>query len=169
MTHICRVCSVILYLLNLGGTTLWLSQDAGCCAVNAVFVKQWAVKAAWILTSLSGQTVAPLNPVAKKRGRSIAENVTTLFALYYILLLMIWNRVIMVWELSNVKSGVKNNARLRALKRSLTITTCRSWCSMAFDIPVSYISWSGNDWFWNYWQKTYKVDYREQGMHLSIF
>jgi len=60
------------------------------------------------LISLSGQAVAPLNPAAKKRDCSIAESAIFLFALYYILLLMIWSKVIMVYELSNVKSGVRN-------------------------------------------------------------
>ena len=86
-----------------------MSQDVDCCAANAVSVKQWRVKAAGILISLSGQIVVPLNHAAKKKDFSIAERVIILFALYYILLLMIWSKVIMAYELSNVKGGVKNN------------------------------------------------------------
>lgn len=48
------------------------------------------------LTSLSGQIVVQLNPAVKKRGCSIAGSVTILFVLYYILLFMIWSKVIMV-------------------------------------------------------------------------
>lgn len=48
------------------------------------------------LTSLSGQIVVQLNPAVKKRDCSIAGSVTILFVLYYILLLMIWSKVIMV-------------------------------------------------------------------------
>ncbi len=80
-----------------------------CCVANAVSVKQWSVKAVRILISLSGQTVVQLNLAAKKRDCGIAENAIILFALYYILLLMIWSKVIRAQELSNVKSGVKDN------------------------------------------------------------
>lgn len=43
--------TVVVFLLlycreNFGGTILWLSQDVGCFAVSAIFVKKWAAKAA---------------------------------------------------------------------------------------------------------------------------